>query len=511
VALPYSCSMQAGQVELTPSREQAYPIVGGRQEQPFEVCAAGRGARCSVRMLHRFKVDCDGETVEWLSIAAEAARAGGRAVRLWNGSLEMQLAAAAGPGAAACTHRQDTAGPSPYRSADAAPCETADRASVGLNDFVTLPKGFAPIGAVGARLILGDPAPGEAGSTHLGQHDQRVALPAERLGLRTDAPPSLQPASDGDPSRAAVEPAGHPRLLVAVGPGGGEQAPDALQAVAGGTGSDSSLGRPTSPWIVTVVSEAGPDGPATLTQPGGQAFATPSPGSPLAVSLLLAMLLAAAGWVHRERCLPHVIASLRTARSGARVVVTHARRVFGSSTPVAGTGASLDELQSAAERLSEAADIALARLVSAAPLRGVLRQELDLIRQRMSDAARSRAPADQAQARQLRQRLQAGMRELHRIIKIAEGASASLESPAARSSLPSTREEAFDVLGVNADVTMGTLKKVVDALRMSWHPDHARDEPDRLRREERTKQINVAWDVIRDHERRLGTHVASAS
>jgi curved DNA-binding protein CbpA len=37
---------------------------------------------------------------------------------------------------------------------------------------------------------------------------------------------------------------------------------------------------------------------------------------------------------------------------------------------------------------------------------------------------------------------------------------------------------------------------VVDGLRQSWHPDHAKDEPDRQRREERIKQINIAWDLI---------------
>ena len=60
------------------------------------------------------------------------------------------------------------------------------------------------------------------------------------------------------------------------------------------------------------------------------------------------------------------------------------------------------------------------------------------------------------------------------------------------------RGEAYQLLGVNADVSEGTLKKLVDALRMTWHPDHARDEQDRLLREDRIKQINIAWDLISD-------------
>ena len=39
-------------------------------------------------------------------------------------------------------------------------------------------------------------------------------------------------------------------------------------------------------------------------------------------------------------------------------------------------------------------------------------------------------------------------------------------------------------------------KKLVDALRMSWHPDYAEDESDRRRRENRMKQINAAWDIV---------------
>ena len=62
--------------------------------------------------------------------------------------------------------------------------------------------------------------------------------------------------------------------------------------------------------------------------------------------------------------------------------------------------------------------------------------------------------------------------------------------------LPRTTSEAYEALGVNAEVSDGVLKKIVDALRMSWHPDHARDDDDRLMREDRIRQINIAWDLI---------------
>ncbi len=88
------------------------------------------------------------------------------------------------------------------------------------------------------------------------------------------------------------------------------------------------------------------------------------------------------------------------------------------------------------------------------------------------------------------------VRELERIRRIADGAAASLARSPAETAMPATRSEAFAVLGVNPDVSDGVLKKIVDGLRMSWHPDHARDEDDRRTRETRIRQINIAWDLI---------------
>jgi hypothetical protein len=62
--------------------------------------------------------------------------------------------------------------------------------------------------------------------------------------------------------------------------------------------------------------------------------------------------------------------------------------------------------------------------------------------------------------------------------------------------VPTSYEQALQALGVNADATVDAIKKVVDGLRRSWHPDHARSEPDRAYRERRLRQINVAWDLV---------------
>ena len=67
--------------------------------------------------------------------------------------------------------------------------------------------------------------------------------------------------------------------------------------------------------------------------------------------------------------------------------------------------------------------------------------------------------------------------------------------------MPQSVTEAYRVLGINADAEPAVTKKLVDALRMSWHPDYARDEADRQKREDRIKQINAAWDLIKDQRK----------
>jgi hypothetical protein len=64
--------------------------------------------------------------------------------------------------------------------------------------------------------------------------------------------------------------------------------------------------------------------------------------------------------------------------------------------------------------------------------------------------------------------------------------------------IPRSRAEALTVLGmgVTPDATQVAIKRIVDGLRLSWHPDHAKDEADRQTRELRLKQINAAWDIL---------------
>jgi hypothetical protein len=100
-------------------------------------------------------------------------------------------------------------------------------------------------------------------------------------------------------------------------------------------------------------------------------------------------------------------------------------------------------------------------------------------------------------------KVMAALADLERIARIIAGvlSSTRVEPVAVLAvAMPETPAEAFEILGINPDASRTIVKKVVDGLRQSWHPDHARDEPDRHRREDRMKQINIAWDLIREQD-----------
>jgi hypothetical protein len=78
------------------------------------------------------------------------------------------------------------------------------------------------------------------------------------------------------------------------------------------------------------------------------------------------------------------------------------------------------------------------------------------------------------------------------------GKAAANGSPEWGDRMPRTRAEAMQVLGIGVAPTANeaAIKKIVDGLRQSWHPDHAKDEADRVMRELRSKQINAAWELL---------------
>lgn len=173
----------------------------------------------------------------------------------------------------------------------------------------------------------------------------------------------------------------------------------------------------------------------------------------------------------------------------------------------------MNALAMAIARLAEA-ELQVGSLPRALLLREVLQSELDQLRGRVDDIERA---IDQRPVQKSAAMVRGILRELDRVSRIAQGAAqdtsaASDKQPEPQTAanaagtpfqarggmrMPQSVQEAYQMLGINDDAAPNVAKKLVDALRMSWHPDFARDEADRQVREARMKQINAAWDLIR--------------
>lgn len=133
----------------------------------------------------------------------------------------------------------------------------------------------------------------------------------------------------------------------------------------------------------------------------------------------------------------------------------------------------------------------------AAPLRRVLLREVRAMEQFLGTTIQT-APDDPREWRRMRLRLQRVVTDLIRLKDITDGARRSLTSRIISDELPRDKMEAYEVLGANPEASEKILKRLVDALRATWHPDLAANDDDRALRDRRIKQINVAWDLITD-------------
>ena len=303
-----------------------------------------------------------------------------------------------------------------------------------------LPQGFAPVGALQGRFVF----PAQA---RFSKHESGVS--SETL------------SADG--IREAAE--------------------------AGGAGAADD-----GPWQTVIRAEM-------RTEPAGGALRIAG-----FVAALMAALLALSMVVAGRHPLPQdvygaTVRRLRRVSGGMAALwaktVTAAARSFGASPHSDET--LFNALAIAKARLAET-ELLVATLPRELLVREVLQAEIETVRGRLAglEAAPNR------ERDKVGGRVRALLRELERIQRIAHGAAgdgaAQSHASEARASLrmPGSAQEAYQLLGINPDAAPQVAKKLVDALRMSWHPDFARDDDDRRVREARMKQINAAWDIIKD-------------
>jgi len=429
LVMPFGCDVEAGEVRLSPGAETSYPIIDGRDEQTVTTCTHDRSAGCRTVMVHRFTIACAHGVVPWMRVAA--AMRGGSANRAWieNGRLNLVLPARADLEAPArCRNGAVGKQAGVVLSGDCLPW-----ARKAAFEHLVLPDGFAPIGELGARLMVN--APVDEAATGLEHHLKQVAMTfGEMTVAKADPDATLEPAPSHRPFDAVLEP-----------------------------------DYAANDWITVVHAD---DGDATI--------APANSTETNSWTLLLALATAALG---------AVLAAMRFAP------MLRKRFLRAAHLQLLRTNASIANASDAVGAMLQQTETAAQQLKWAGPLREVLQAELNTVRGRIFHIERVVAKGELAPDKGALQ-FRALVRDLERIRRIVDSALASNSDTKRSGALPRTTSEAYEVLGVNAEVSAGVLKKIVDALRMSWHPDHARDDDDRALREERIRQINIAWDLI---------------
>ncbi len=453
LVMPYDCGLQGGRVTLSPTAERHYAIVGEREKQAITTCRSQTGG-CRTLTVHRFVISCAGAGVSWMRVAAAIRRATDTPAWIEGGRLNLVLpegrSAAAKP---PCMERAafGLGGPGlERRVAYAGHCSMSPQHVA--YDQVILPAGFAPVSELGARLVLAD-AQAPLSPPRMRGPNGRVSRVSAAVGETFVAKAESDAIVDPIPGLEPYEPVLDPAAA-------------------------------DNRWVTVVRTEPAP---APAAARGGSGGAP----APWALFLTIMALASAVGLVRTR---------LANAGDGRRMVPSSQlvrslvelwpgeRWGLGRAAPVRTNAGA------AVAALLEQTVAIVADLKGAGPLREVLQSELKLVRQRL--AGIEAGAGGEEEAAKSGPYYRALVRELERIRRIAHSAAASLLRARHATDLPRTTAEAYDVLGINPDVSEDVLKKIVDALRMSWHPDHARGSEDRGEREVRIRQINVAWELI---------------
>jgi hypothetical protein len=500
LALPFTCALENGRLRVEPAAEQTYVITGGREQKAFTHCPGNETGQCKTWTLHRFALQCVGGRAMWPEIVAAAAAHGDQGrVAMESGQLLLRLGPRRiGSRDPSCTDPQRVASRTYIKWEQ---CQLANQPMPrgGFKSHVlAFPRGFAPLGLIGAR-VLSETEPGARASiverATLTEVPPVVVEPAVVMPAAAspaEATPVFPEVPEADLMRGVILPAAAapsvttpqalprriPEEVVAealappeLPPASQTHAAVAISPppVAVRTGWTS---RVEAAAVVVARDEAAPGRPAMNMQ------------FQFGVALLLATWLVIAAGLTWSRRRPKVVW----------------RQVdLGAATTSDGDGSRAIALRSKAEGHIMLITRSLDQLVAVAPLRNALARDLQASERRLAVVIAATATAIDAKPEdwsRARRRLERIAHDLERLRQIADGAVSSLSGLSAARSLPRNRDEAYAALGVTHGVSETILKKLVDALRVSWHPDLATSEADRKARDVRIKEINVAWDLI---------------
>ena len=257
VVMPYQCKFERGRITLVPGPERTFEILGPRRQQPFLLCATRDDSRCRLRMLHWFELSCGGSPVAWVGVAAAATRLMGREAWVDGDRLSVVLGQVETPAGADCVDtpwaRSSARIPGPV-SASAQPCWPRAGPRAGPH-VVTLPPGFAPLGELGARLVLPPGRPAAMAPA--------AVLPPAAQNVPALHPPAAMPPPATTPLAPATTPAPPPVAASAHG------APAPIVEATKATRRQSAPPMPREEAVAAVAQTTGPPGtsvPSTRPQ-----------------------------------------------------------------------------------------------------------------------------------------------------------------------------------------------------------------------------------------------------
>jgi hypothetical protein len=500
LVMPYACAMVGGQPVLTPGPEQSHRIIGPRDQRKFNACSPVNRDMCRQWTVHRFDLDCGGARVPWVSVVA-ATNEGTRRAWLLDGRLVLRM----GPRWSLrpddpCAREADPDDRAGYRHMRR---YCSDQLALAPPAVVEMPFGYAPM--LGIDGIFVKTAPG-ASSGPLPPVSAAPPMPKSALA---EPPQELFPSSEPPAAEVPREPAFR-EPSVRTAPAVPPPAPAAAPKVAAPPpvsappppAVEPPRAPPPAPARAVAAAEA-PKSPPAEAKPappgpnlGPRPIAPPKPAPAAATSS------------------PSRTAGAEDKTSGSGSTIASKPETSGappkdaprSAAPGPHDGGSGVSLLGAFRATTTGAMVAFAGLALGLLTAFALarrREHAQDARRRPRDLSavsldgrRGKPPA----------RVAASSRGT-----LAPNAAPPAQAPApaqtAASSplaemgdrMPRTRAEAMQVLGMGVapSATEAALKKIVDGLRQSWHPDLAKDDADRALRELRCRQINVAWDLLR--------------
>jgi hypothetical protein len=143
LAMPYSCEIVQGAVQVKPSIEQIFDVTG-LEQRLFTTCDPPFSNNCRSLKIHKFDIACGLERVSWHRVVAAIGRTAAGDATLSKGHLVLAREAGVPSGSApSCRDRQTN---------QPANGECLPWSMRKPTERLVLPQSFAPLGEVGARF-----------------------------------------------------------------------------------------------------------------------------------------------------------------------------------------------------------------------------------------------------------------------------------------------------------------------------------------------------------------------